>query len=219
MFTSSTPIAGATHVSGNLFRFDGVAVGDANYFTLGTINPVVTPLPITLLDFTAEKKVRNVVLNWSTASEQNNDRFEIERTTDGINWITIQTLSGNGNSNTVINYTGTDRNPINGTNYYRLKQIDFNGEHTFSNVRSVVFTAPTELNVFPNPAKNIVTINRGADAVIQIINELGQIMHADQEISGNSTTFNLSGLNSGVYFVKVQDEDSIYNRKIIILQD
>lgn len=218
-FSGSTPISGAVHVSGNLYRFDGVSTADGNYFTLGTINKVITPLPITLLDFTAIKKVRNVVLNWSTASEQNNDRFEIERTTDGINWITIQTISGNGNSNTVIHYTGIDKNPTNGTNYYRLKQIDFNGEYTFSNVRSVVFTAPAELNVFPNPAKNIVTINRGADAVIQIINELGQIMHADQEISGNSTTFNLSGLNSGVYFVKVQDEDSIYNRKIIILQD
>ena len=218
-FASTTPIAGAVHVFGNLYRFDGVNLQDANYFTLGTINPIVTPLPITLLDFTAEKEGRKVLLNWSTASEENNDRFEIEKTNDGINWEIIQSVKGNNHTNGIVKYTEMDKNPFSGTNYYRLKQIDYNGEFTLSAVRSVLFNTPAELTAYPNPANQFLTINRGENATINLINELGQIVLADQEISKDNTIFNLSNLNPGIYFVRIQEEDEIVTKKIIVNHD
>lgn len=218
-FASTTPIAGAVHVSGNLYRFDGVNLQDANYFTLGTINPIVTPLPITLLDFTAEKEGRKVLLNWSTASEENNDRFEIEKTNDGINWEVIQSVKGNNHTNGIVKYTEMDKNPFSGTNYYRLKQIDYNGDFTLSAVRSVLLNTPAELTAYPNPANQFLTINRGENATINLINELGQIVLADQEISKDNTIFNLSNLNPGIYFVRIQEEDEIVTKKIIVNHD
>lgn len=219
IFSTSTAIAGAVNVSGNLYRFNGVSLADADFFTLGTINIGVTPLPITLLDFTAEKVNQKVVLKWRTASEQNNDRFEIERTIDGDKWEAIQTIKGNGNSTTIISYDGMDTRPKNGTNYYRLKQTDYNGTSTLSAVRSVVFQAPAELTVYPNPAKEFITINRGENVTIHLINDLGQNVFANQEISQESTILDLSNLNSGVYFVRVQEDGDIITRKIIILKE
>jgi hypothetical protein len=100
-----------------------------------------------------------------------------------------------------------------------LKQIDYNGEFTLSSVRSVIFEAPTELSVYPNPAKSFVTVNRGKNAVIQITNELGQNVFVNQDVSENSTILHLTDLNSGVYYIRIQDEEGVQNRKIIIMQD
>lgn len=216
-FNSSTPIAGAIRVSGNLYRFDGVNTEDANYFTLGTINPIVTPLPITLLDFTAKKEGRTVVLNWATASEENNDRFEIEKTMDGVNWEVFQTLKGKNHSSSIINYETVDVNPNMGTNYYRLKQIDYNGTFTHSTVRSAIFNAPIELTVYPNPSNDFVTVNRSENVTIQLINDLGQNISINQEASNESTILDVSNLNSGVYFIRIQEDGEINTRKFIVM--
>lgn len=218
-FANSIPLSGATHVSGNLYRFDFVSLENGNYFTLGTTNRTATPLPITLIDFTASKERRTVLLNWSTASEENNERFEIERTIDGINWEVIQTVAGSGNSNTAITYAGIDRKPTNGTNYYRLKQVDFNGTTTVSTVRSVVFEVPIALSVYPNPATDYVTINRGLNSNIQLINDLGQNVFSSIESSESSTVLDVSNLKSGVYFIRLQEDEEIITRKLILMKD
>ena len=88
----------------------------------------VSVLPISLGHFDAKLKNGNVTIEWSTLSEINNDYFDIERSSDGINWVNILSTAGAGNSNTHINYSLVDYNPPAGVAYYRLKQVDFDGE-------------------------------------------------------------------------------------------
>lgn len=108
-------------------------------------NDIVTsPLPIELMGWSCNTVAEGIQLNWSTATENNNDYFEIERTQDGTHWETITHVSGAGTSTTYHEYSFLDRTPLPGTNYYRLKQVDFDGtakyyepsacEHTSSGV-------------------------------------------------------------------------------------
>ena len=114
----------------------------------------VTTLPITLLSFDAEKKIDVVFLSWTTLSEINNDYFTIEKTKDGKNYSEVGKVKGAGNANEQLDYRLIDETPYNGLSYYRLKQTDFNGDFSYSELRAVEFNLPNlleESNVYPNP--------------------------------------------------------------------
>ena len=91
-------------------------------------------LPVEIINFNATSDNDHIDLTWSTASENNNDYFTIEKSNDGINFESLANIDGAGNSNTLINYSYIDKNPFEGLNYYRLKQTDFNGNFIYSNV-------------------------------------------------------------------------------------
>ena len=118
-------ISGASLVAGNVYQFTGVsALTDHLRFTLGTINSTQTPLPIELLSFRATPDASQVDLDWSTATETNNDYFTIERSTNGVDWSEIVRQPGSGTTTSQVNYHAIDPNPFVGTSYYRLKQTD-----------------------------------------------------------------------------------------------
>lgn len=112
------------------------------------------PLPIELISFTAKANGRNVLLEWATASERNNDFFTIERSIDGgFEFDSILTQKGAGDSQIRIDYSDVDESPVMGTtNYYRLRQTDFDGTESVSLVVSVELEASDELFAYPNPA-------------------------------------------------------------------
>lgn len=91
------------------------------------------PLPVELISFFGQREEEEVLLNWETASELNNDYFIVERATDENTFTEIGRVTGNGNSSQLNAYLFIDQNPANGNNYYRLKQVDFNGQYEFSN--------------------------------------------------------------------------------------
>lgn len=129
---------------------------DVSVIEGGTINYSGGVLPVELLTFTGSAINGIVQLQWSTASELNNDLFEIQRADSSLTFVTIGTINGNGNSEELINYEFIDQLPLEGTNYYRLKQIDFDGEFEifetiFVYVQPVVSTRK-RLNIYPNPA-------------------------------------------------------------------
>ncbi len=97
-----------------------------------SIIKVGCPLPISLDGFVARPYRENVILSWTTRSEINNDHFEIQRKES--EWKTIGIIDGSGNSTSPVHYEYTDKNPISGTNYYRLKQVDYDGKFTFSSI-------------------------------------------------------------------------------------
>ncbi|WP_017259344.1 hypothetical protein [Pedobacter arcticus] len=102
---------------------------------LSTINP----LPVKLVSFQGKlDKANGITLSWSTASEQNNAYFELQKSNDGINWSLLQTITGKGNSDQLLIYSYADVSPFNGNNYYLLKQVDFNGKSSL--------TAPINVN-------------------------------------------------------------------------
>lgn len=108
-------------------------------------------LPIELTDFTAKPNGAVVGLAWVTATETNNHYFTIERSRDGEEFEEVIEVAGAGTSLNELHYQSTDANPIEGLSYYRLRQTDFDGHSTLSNLVAVEFTKPSQFVPWPNP--------------------------------------------------------------------
>jgi hypothetical protein len=157
-FADETPIpATAVAVGGNQYRFNGVtALANNRRFTLATTDLLVTPLPIELLAFTAEARPDGTVqLAWSTASEQGNALFTVERSTDAQAWEDVASLPGAGNSTQPVYYQAVDQGATGPLIYYRLRQTDQNGATSWSSVVPVrlPMAETAEPLVFPNPSQ------------------------------------------------------------------
>ena len=132
----------------------GVATADlANGWVVGTYNYGITPLPIEIISFTGDKIGENNVLKWSTLVEVNNDFFTIEKTNDGFTFEIVGILNGAGNSNESLDYILTDFNVSRVINYYRLRQTDFDGQSTLSDLISI------DNNITENSKKIILKTN------------------------------------------------------------
>ena len=121
-----------------------IANNSTKYFTIGTTNSA-TPLPIELTYFNAAPINRMVQLKWQTASERNNDYYTVECSANGTDWKTVGSISAAGNSTSELNYTLYDEEPTIGVSYYRLKQTDYDGQYTYSEIKAVRFTVEVEL--------------------------------------------------------------------------
>ncbi len=148
--------------------------------------------PIELISFDAKLNGGEVELNWITGSEINNDYFTIERSKDVLVWDEIKNVNGAGNSNQTLNYFEIDVEPLNGISYYRLKQTDFDGLYSYSEIISVNFDYQSNLTFYPNPTENILIIkgDKTEFEALSIFNVLGQNVIANVNfISVNETTF------------------------------
>lgn len=186
---------------------DGFAIDD---FSLGA-----TGLPITLADFSANKLEKEVLLEWETQSELNNEYFTIERSPDGIRYFELGNIAGAGNSTERLFYEYLDENPFTGKNYYRLKQTDFDGNFTYSDVRIVEFEGKEAvLNIFPNPVSfDAVAFQYWApkeNAIsINIIDLSGKVILAQEGMAQQGMNYfdlKIEDLPKGVYFVKIMNE-------------
>lgn len=188
---------------------------------IARFNLDVTPLPITLTQFTATPKSQNVVLSWITSTEINNDHFVVERSADGKNFLAIATVKGAGNSNSVISYQTIDQKPLNGKNYYRLRQVDIDGRSTLSSVVMVNFTGDNFIKVYPNPVTTYVKIEGsdiGGKYSAKISSVDGRII---LYTSGNLAQVNaainqrLSGFTPGVYVLELNSDKQHLTQKFI----
>lgn len=176
---------------------------------------LVNPLPVELLSFFAKNVNGDVKLNWSTSSETNNKGFFIERSLDGVNYNDLDFVAGAGNSKSVKNYGYLDENAFNlaSTIYYRLRQVDFDGTATLSNVAIVSENDRIEdgISVYPNPFSHatgvLITAANGGIANIEVVDILGRIVATQSNsIVMGSQYLNLNGLNqltAGVYTVRI----------------
>jgi len=161
----------------------------------------MVPLPLTLLQFTAAKQSNTSILQWQTGQEQNSRDFVIERSSDGSNYSTLGTVAAAGTSNTKRYYNYTDIAPLEGNNYYRLKQRDLDGQSTYSPVRVLAFTMAGNLIWYStgvNAAE--VRLHNGSNELYTILDMAGNTLRTSRLSSGVAS---ISGLPSGVYFVKV----------------
>lgn len=173
-----------------------------------------TALPAMLVSFDAIKDNNNVQLTWSTAGEINSEKFILERSTDGVNFETIneQFSQGNTISKTIYSYTDS-LNDLSGMVYYRLLQKDINKYAQQIGVKKVMIyktLAPASLKVFPNPANDLITLTviidgRESNYTVNIIGIDGKCYHSEEH--SYKTTANLqieiSNLPEGVYIVYV----------------
>lgn len=180
-----------------------------------------TILPVELLYFTAEAQGDTSYLQWSTASELNNYKFEIERSFDAVNFEKIGQKIGAGTTNVPQYYDYTDRNPRQGVNYYRLKQIDFDGTTEYSNIVSVFFEAAASISVFPNPARHQLVVevqDNRKDCRVQIFNAYGQLMVERNLVTGTDRMeLDVSGLPKGSYFIRIQADKPLLAQQFMKL--
>jgi hypothetical protein len=155
VFSDEAAIGSATAVGGNVYKWTGINIADGRRFTFGTINRNQTPMPVELTAFTATPGNNQVVLNWTTATERNNNRFEIEKSNDGLTFQkadAVASAATGGNSSSTLQYTYTDTEPYTGTSYYRLKQVDHDGTSKYSPIVSVsAEKSAVRFVIYPNP--------------------------------------------------------------------
>jgi hypothetical protein len=189
-------------------------------------------LPVELLNFTAKAERNNVRLEWKTASEMNSAYFIIERSSDGVVFEAIdQPVKAAGNSNTLRLYAHFDQLPLPGTNYYRLKQVDFDGNFKLSAIQAVVSNAMAVrvTGISPNPVSTQtenfdVNFNCGVsnlDVQLSLTNMLGQTVY-DSKISMSQGFNKLSvpastlGLQAGLYILKVTSDYQTISYKVSV---
>lgn len=188
---------------------------------------IVCTLPVELLSFSGKKAGKANLLQWSTASETNNDFFTLEKSKNGIDWSIVKTVSGAGNSTSLMNYRLTDYEPVFPLTYYRLKQTDFDGSFTYSKVIALESTGEG-VNIIsslhPNPAKDFFSFTTGEDIYerelsITIYNYLGEQVLSDKlsvVASGQNFTVKTDILPAGIYNVVFQSYSQMQSMKLVI---
>ncbi|MCB9333534.1 MAG: T9SS type A sorting domain-containing protein [Lewinellaceae bacterium] len=180
--------SGAENVANLRFRFSYVTATNAtcdvaapNFriddFTVGSD----FSLPIELTRFEAKQNEKGVQLDWATATETNNDYFAVEHSTDGRQFATIGQVAGFGTTQLPQQYTFRHRQPSPGTNYYRLRQVDWDGSQSYSVLRLVTIEGSRQIHLYPSPAAGVLNVERfgTTENAIQycIYNTLGGQMH------------------------------------------
>ena len=208
-----------SYVSGNQ--------GDGEYATFSSSPPggnalntgvlpdckiTVAVLPIELLSFTGKSIGSSNLLEWKTTTEINNDYFTLERSSNATHFSELGTIPGAGNSNTMLYYNFTDENPLNGVNYYRLKQTDFDGRFSYSNI--VALSNKTTAFSIWNSAETLFIKgdNENSTSSLKIYNLLGELVL--EKYFQENITINTTDFSSGIYLVKIQSNENLITQKV-----
>jgi len=183
-------------------------------------------LPVELLSFVGKVDHTSVNLSWQTAREVNNEKFEIEFSVDGKEFRKVAEIAGNGTTSEQKDYVFDIENSENGLHYYRLKQIDFDGQFDYSKMISVEVSRVDEEagNFYPNPSRSsIVHLDYRAEmtknievAVFEITGRLISVQKYSVLKGKNNLEFNFSEVGKGVYFVRLGNEKKSTRRRLII---
>ncbi|MEP7236238.1 MAG: T9SS type A sorting domain-containing protein [Ferruginibacter sp.] len=179
----------------------------------------LSALPVTFSSFTAQKQDKIAKLNWTTEQELNSSHFIIERSADGRNWQTIASIAAAGTSSNHLEYMAYDNLPLNGTSYYRIKEVDIDGRMQVSVVRPVNFDKGYSITVSPNPAKDFIVITldkiNNAVSTIQFFNALGNLIFKEQT-NLSRVNISTSQFARGLYFIKIANAGEVATQKIIL---
>lgn len=215
VFSDESPQTGAFHVGGQRYQFQGVtSIADGRTFTIGSINLTTTPLPVTLLHFEARTLSQNETeFTWATASEKDNNYFEVFKSQDGLSWTSIAVVKGSANSNAVINYRHVAQYQSEmPRSYYKLTQVDFDGNVTQLKVIKVENDDLVRVYLYPNPASYSFQVAASAFSRMEIYDSAYHLIKAS-----SSTHVDIGDLMPGLYFVYVYLPDQLVIKKMIVL--
>ncbi len=207
-----------TWLSGEVQTFNNLGVD-----MMLTATEPLSPLPVELVDFSVAAMESAVRLNWKTASELDNDYFEVERSDDGINFQALKKIQGRGTTSQANYYQFDDKTPLQGINYYRLKQVDLDGKFSFSDIEQVEFIGnETSVHIFPNPSKvgflnlNLVSENKNTD--IEIHDMLGRLVYQNKiENKGNqSLIIPTKNWSNGIFIVSISNIGMEKRLKVVV---
>jgi hypothetical protein len=242
-FSSVTGLRGAIQLgNGNYLITNGTGVYILDQNTGGVLSTPVAGvsgrsaheydlaiIPVELTSFAAKVVNSNVILNWNTATEINNSGFEIQRSSDRINFSNVAFVPGFGTTTEPRSYTYTDNTVSNGAYYYRLKQVDFNGAFAYSDIVEVDVATPIVFALeqnYPNPFNPSTVISYSIPQnsfvtlkVYDIIgNEVATLVNQTQSAGKYDVRFDASKLSNGVYFYTINANNFTSTRKMILMK-
>ena len=181
-------------------------VGDAWVLGVSLQTPLIS-LPVKISDFTAMAQGNSALLQWTTSSEQNADHYNVEYSTDELNWQTIGEVKAVGNSGTSEQYSFVHYGPAAGNDFYRIAEVDADGSYSYTPVREVTFSqVGTGLRYYPNPVRDRVTVTTGSN-----VSQTATVMTVDgrvlQVVTGfrSGQSIDLSRYPGGVYILQIRD--------------
>lgn len=217
----------ASGLDANGYYFITIPVSSFSTFYIHSYGNEPAVLPIELVYFDAVCEKGKIRIEWQTASENNNHHFEIERSENAIDFETIVTIpTQNGNANYQQNYTAFDNSPNTSINYYRLKQVDNNGQYSYSNLTLVdchESTSSTMIRLYPNPAEdklfirleNIIT----EVLFVKIMNTYSSVVYEtkwENPLINSLNEIDIEHLPAGVYFIQIYDsKNRLFHQKVI----
>ncbi|AIZ62597.1 hypothetical protein PK28_00890 [Hymenobacter sp. DG25B] len=190
--------------------------------TTVSITVTIPPLPVELTTFDVKAVRTNAQLTWHTAIEKNNDHYEVERSFDGLTFLQIGQVRGNGSSSTGHDYAFTDVNvgQRTGTVYYRLRQVDTDGKLHVTPVRTVTFAASAiSISVYPNPAVTQATVDLGTlpggTYQVQVLDMTGRVVRQLTLQGGMAQPLDIRSLAEGTYQVLIRNNEVNLTQKLV----
>ncbi|GLR17172.1 SdrD B-like domain-containing protein [Portibacter lacus] len=163
-------------------------------------------LPVELISFNAFKQDNGNLLKWSTSSEIDNQEFNILHSVNGKDYRMIGKIIGQGTTEFVSDYEYLDRAPSNGSNFYQLIQVDFNGNESVMGIKHIKNTKEARISVYPNPVVSKINISGFEKGMkIFIVNQAGKVVNS----TNDSTSINIEDLTNGIYFIRIYDEEKL----------
>jgi hypothetical protein len=213
---STTATATITAINDAVTEGDETVILDISAVTNGTesgtqqvtVTLLESTLPVRFASFTAVNNQCKTNIAFSTAFEQNNNRFEVEWSVDGNHWNTIATIAAKGNSSTIQQYNTVHASPASGSNYYRIKQIDNNGSSSYSDIVNARSSCNIQsIKVTPNPFSTQFTISGISNGSTLLLMDAKGMMLMKKNDVNNVTAINTSQLANGTYVLVVTAED------------
>lgn len=206
--------------------FDGAQYVEFEVSELGGGNIgvfVQVPLPVSWAGFSGQKIDKKVLLEWWTSEEENNDHFIVERSADGQQFMPIAYQAGNGTAAVLNTYQAWDETPLKRVNYYRIKQVDFDGSHSYSDVITVAFeTTKGQVYLFPNPSNGDVYIELAEEVKgwvnLELIDVNGRIVWQDRVENNQQAILqkNFSEFPEGIYSIRVFSKGHISTHQLLL---
>lgn len=202
----------------SIFEFNGSAapVYNTTAVAQGAIVASST-LPVGLRYFTATATNGSVKLTWATAAERSNAYFVVERSSNGQDFAPVKKVSGAGNSNSTIVYSITDDTAFEGKMYYRLKQVDTDGNSSYSPVVTVTFQKDAgRMTAYPNPAKERFRVSLPAsirEAVLTVYTSSGAVVH--RQAVTNTQSVSCASWKSGIYYLTIQAKENNFTTTLV----
>ena len=191
----------STGCSGDDYYFEFFTGSFSTFYLFSS--DALLPVELTTFEARAIEKQR-VQLDWMTATETDNDRFEVEHSTDGQTFTQLGAVAGAGGSSEEQWYDFVHETPISGLNYYRLRQIDFDGTETLSEVRVVEMTGLSQVSVYPNPTVDELWLKGFAGGNVRVLDAQGRTVLGQSLLEGQS--LNVRALPSGIYLLQLPTE-------------
>jgi hypothetical protein len=193
-----------------------------------TLVALTQPLPVELVNFATECDDKNMVINWTTASETNNDYFTLDKSRDGKNFEVLATVKGSGNSSSLKNYSAVDKNPYAGITFYRLSQTDRNSHtETFKPIsaKACINEAALQLTIVPDDAVGTqlwISSSANQDFQITVTDLAGkqQLVQKNNVVAGfNKVDLNTKNLSSGIYLVNLRGTFDNLTQRFLVNKD